>query len=248
MYCNTQNLPTCFLFPRYPSPLHTNSARKNTAIQHLKRPRKIGRHSRNGSCFCFHQLNMRNGCWRFHSIIHVHTMHHASCIMYIYTSLHPGIVRQVKAKMAAEAEQEREVYTQRASMAEEAKERACEDRDHLQVSNVVANSLNALRARSMTPCFPFNRSRRLVVGFHLMIPVRLIANVQIIVVVGPGCLTYSARYSVRSALTRPMWSSWWFVGLVDSVEGSRVCLSWVMTVFFPLLFWTWHATCRSLVG
>lgn len=37
--------------------------------------------------------------------------------------------------MAAEAEQERAEYTERAELAEEAKERACEDRDQLQVSN-----------------------------------------------------------------------------------------------------------------
>lgn len=75
-------------------------------------------------------------------------MHHTSCIM------HPDVVQQVKAKMAAEAQQEREVYIQRVSIAEEAKERACEDRDHLQVSNGITNSLNALLARSMMPCSP----------------------------------------------------------------------------------------------
>ncbi|CAM9985149.1 unnamed protein product [Laminaria digitata] len=43
-----------------------------------------------------------------------------------------NMLDEVKAKMAVEAEQERDGYTQRASLAEEAKDRACEDRDHLQ--------------------------------------------------------------------------------------------------------------------
>lgn len=80
-------------------------------------------------------------------------------------------MQQVKSKMAAEAEQEREVYTQRASIAEEAKERACEDRDYLQVSNEITSSLNALRARSMTPSFALDASRRLMIGFYPIIPV-----------------------------------------------------------------------------
>lgn len=97
-------------------------------------------------------------CTTHHASCIVHhtscIIHHASCISHHA----PCIIchectRQVKAKMAAEAEQERDVYTQRASLAEEAKDRACEDRDHLQVSEKTNASLNAFRARSMTPSY-----------------------------------------------------------------------------------------------
>lgn len=42
-------------------------------------------------------------------------------------------IRKVKAKMAAEAERDRELYAQRAALAEEGQELAREDRKQLQV-------------------------------------------------------------------------------------------------------------------
>lgn len=103
--------------------------------------------------------------------------------------------------MAAEAEQEREVYIQRASIAEEAKERACEDRDQLQVNNGITVSLNAFCARSMTPSFASNIFGRLVIKFLSIIPVGV--HVQFIIAVGHRSPTYFGREDFGSQCADP---------------------------------------------